>query len=516
VNVETFLEQSARSTPDKTALVCDNQRLSYRGIEEQCNRLAHGLVALGVERGDRVAICLDNTVEAVVSIFAVLKAGAVFVLVNTATKPEKLTYILDNCGAKIMIASGQKAAVMQPHATRLPALQTVVLVGKDSDVSAESSRVVSWSRLLAAHRDSIRPPRKTCIDIDIAALIYTSGSTGNPKGVIMSHFNMVSAVGSVLEYLENNADDVILNVLPLSFSYGLYQILTAFKVGATVVLERSFTYPHAVLQRLLEERATGFAIVPTIAAVLLQMDLSEYHFSSLRYMTNAGAALPAEHIARLRTFFPQTLLYLMYGLTECKRVSYLPPDQLDIRPTSVGKPMPNVETLILDEDGQQLGPGKVGELVVRGSNVMRGYWNNPQETDKALRPGPVPGERMLYTGDLFRMDDEGYLYWMGRRDDIIKSRGEKVSPKEIENVLYKLDGVFEAVVVGVPDPVLGQAVKAVITLRKDAALSQTDVQRHCAKHLEEFMMPKFIEFRETMPKTAAGKIDKRELVAERY
>ncbi len=262
-----------------------------------------------------------------------------------------------------------------------------------------------------------------------------------------------------------------------------------FKIGATVVLERSFTYPHTVLEKMMQERVTGFPIVPTISAMLLQMDLTQYHFPCLRYITNTGAALPTHHVMKLRELFPQTRVYSMFGLTECKRVSYLPPSQLDIRPTSVGKAMPNVEVYIVDVQGHRLPPGQVGELVVRGSNVMQGYWELPEETEKMLKPGPLPGERVLYTGDLFHIDAEGYLYWIGRKDDIIKSRGEKVSPKEI-----------------------GQAIKAVITLKEGTHLTEKDILRYCAKHLEEFMIPKLVEFRTRMPRTSNGKIDKKELV----
>jgi long-chain acyl-CoA synthetase len=253
--------------------------------------------------------------------------------------------------------------------------------------------------------------------------------------------------------------------------------------------------------------------VPTISAMLLQMDLTQYHFPYLRYITNTGAALPTHHITKLRELFPQTHVYSMFGLTECKRVSYLPPSQVEIRPTSVGKAMPNVEVYIVDEQGHRLPPGEVGELVVRGSNVMKGYWELPAETEKMLKPGPLPGEQVLYTGDLFRMDAEGYLYWIGRKDDIIKSRGEKVSPREIENVLYSLEGVAMAAVVGVPDNVLGQAIKAVITLKAGAHLTKKEIVRYCAQHLEEFMVPKLVEFRTSMPRTSSGKIDKKELLS---
>jgi acyl-coenzyme A synthetase/AMP-(fatty) acid ligase len=258
------------------------------------------------------------------------------------------------------------------------------------------------------------------------------------------------------------------------------------------------------------ERVTGFPIVPTISALLLQMDLGRYDLSSVRYITNTAAALPTSHILELRQRIPHAKLYSMYGLTECKRVSFLPPEQIDIRPTSVGKGMPNEEVYIVDEQGNRL-PSGVGELVIRGSNVMKGYWELPDETARVLRPGPLPGERVLHSGDIFRMDEDGYLHFVSRKDDIIKTRGEKVSPREVENVLYELDGVAEAAVVGVPDAVLGQAVKAVVTLREGVSLGEKDVLRHCAERLESFMVPKHVEFRAEMPKTSTGKIDKKTL-----
>jgi amino acid adenylation domain-containing protein len=491
--------------------VCEDRRLSYRWVEEQSNRLANGLLRSGIERGDRVAVCLDNSVDAVLSIFAILKAGAAFVLVNPTIKPDKLAYMLNDSGSRMLLAKGSRIREIGSCLKDTPGVQTLVLSGEPSAGRTGFEDVMTLNELLAEHADSLEPPPKRCIDVDIASLIYTSGSTGRPKGVVMSHLNMIAAATSVTQYLHNTAEDVILNVLPLSFSYGLYQVLTAFKVGATVVLERSFAYPHGILQRLTDEGATGFALVPTISAVLLQLDLSAYRFPSLRYLTNAGAALPPEHIPRLRALFPHTQLFLMYGLTECKRVSYLPPDQLDIRPGSVGKAMPNVEAYVVDENGRRLPPGETGELVVRGSNVMLGYWNLPEETERVLKAGPTPGERVLHTGDLFRMDTEGYLYFVGRRDDMIKSRGEKVSPTEVENVLYRLGGVAMAAVVGIPDPILGAAVKAVIALQEGVTLTENDVLRHCARHLEDFMVPKVVEFRQTIPRTAAGKIDRLEL-----
>ncbi len=255
----------------------------------------------------------------------------------------------------------------------------------------------------------------------------------------------------------------------------------AIKVGATVVLEKSFAYPAAVLQRMRQERVTGFPLVPTMAALLLRMkDLEPGSVPHLGYITNTAAALPPAHIARLQELFPTTRIYSMYGLTECKRCTYLPPEQLSVRPESVGKAIPNTEVYLVNDRGERVGPGKVGELVIRGGHVMKGYWEDPEATNRALRAGPHPWEKVLYSGDLFRADEECYLYFVGRKDDIIKTRGEKVSPKEVENILYALAGVREAAAIGLPDPILGMAIKAVIAQTEPGILTERDVLAHCA------------------------------------
>lgn len=514
MQVEEFLEASADRFPDKVALIVGEYRYTYKALDEQANRLAHALVELGVRRGDRVAVYLENSAESVLSIFAILKAGGVFLMVNPSIKIDKLVYVLNNCRAKAIVCPQLRVKEVDGHADQLPHTTVAVITGAAPTDHPESrTKLVPFNQILLEQSRATSRPRKQNIDVDLAALIYTSGSTGNPKGVMLTHLNIVSAATSITTYLENRQDDIILNVLPLAFDYGLYQVLMGFKIGGTVILERSFAYPHAVLEKVKQEKVTGFPIVPTIAALLLQMDLGKYDFSSLRYLTNTAAALPTEHITRLRKLFPQVKLFSMYGLTECKRVSYLPPDQLDVRPGSVGRGMPNEEVYIVDDEGSRVGPGVVGQLVVRGSNVMKGYWEMPEATERVLKPGPLPGERVLYTGDLFKMDEEGFLYFVGRKDDIIKSRGEKVSPKEVENVLSSLDGVAEVAVIGVPDPILGQAVKAFIQVKAGMALTDKDVLRHCSRHLEDFMMPKIIEFRSLLPKTANGKINKRELGA---
>ena len=510
--VEEFLEQSAKRFPDKIALITEAERFSYLQIEQQANCLAHALISAGVTRGDRVVIVLPNSLESVLAVWGTLKAGAVFVVLHYSIKSDKLAYVLNNCRATAMVVAAGKLDLDHAWLGETPYLRSVFIVGEGQrhfdQVRASGKEVLSLDGIRndLAHTS---PPEKKCIDIDLAALIYTSGSTGRPKGVMMTHLNIVSAATSITTYLENQADDIVLNVLPLSFDYGLYQLLMMFKVGGTLLLLNSFAYPHPVLQKIADEGVTGFPIVPTISAALLQTNLSRHTFPKLRYITNTAAALPVEHIRRLRSAFPDVKIYSMYGLTECKRVSYLPPDQIDVRPGSVGRGMPNEEVYIVDPEGHRVAPGVVGELIIRGSNVMKGYWELPEETDKCLRPGRLPGEKVLHSGDLFFADSEGYLFFVGRRDDMIKTRGEKVSPREVEDAIYSLDSVAEAAVIGIPDPVLGSAIKAYIVPKQGAALTAQDVLRHCSAKLEDFMIPKIVEFRPSLPKTDTGKISKR-------
>ncbi|HEX6570284.1 MAG TPA: fatty acid--CoA ligase family protein, partial [Acidimicrobiales bacterium] len=345
------------------------------------------------------------------------------------------------------------------------------------------------------------------IDADLASIIYTSGSTGRPKGVMLTHRNVVHNAWSISTYLGLVAGDVVACLLPLSFDYGLFQVFMGARVGAAVVLERSFAYPYEVLRRLAAHRVTVLPGVPTVFATILQMSpLDGVDLSSVRLLTNTAAALPPAHIHRLREAFPGARIFSMYGLTECTRVSYLDPDRLADKVTSVGKAMPNTEAYVVDDDGRRVPPGEVGELVVRGASVMRGYWGKPAETAQMLRAGENAGETVLHTGDRFTIDDEGFLYFVGRTDDVFKCKGEKISPKEVEHVLYELDDVAEAAVVGVPDELDGMAVKAVVALRPGSALTAEGVRRHCRARLESYMVPRHVELRDELPKTDSGKI----------
>jgi amino acid adenylation domain-containing protein len=513
--VQHFLESSAERIPDKVALICDDRRLTYHEIDRLACQLAASLTEKGVKRQDRVVIFLENSIETVVSIFGILKLGAIFITLNPTMKSKKLNYILNDSGACALITQTNKAGIVKEAVKKAPNLKHIFWVGRHNQISKTSSSMISsneWEEILSIPYPSGLMHQNRSIDLDLATIIYTSGSTGEPKGVMSAHYNVVAAAKSIIHYLNNEENDIIMNVLPLSFDYGLYQILMVFLFGGTIVLERSFTYPYKVIEKLVQEKVTGFPIVPTMAAILLEMEtLSKFDLSSLRYLSNTAAALPVAYIRRLQNLFPHIQIYSMYGLTECKRVSYLPPDQLDQRPESVGIPIPNEEVFIFNEDGKEVGPNEVGELVIRGSNVMQGYWNAPEETARTFRPGRYRGETFLYSGDLFKKDENGYLYFIARKDDLIKTKGERVSPKEIENTLCEISGVVEAAVVGIPDDIFGQAIKAFIVTNNTSDLTDRQIMKYCMQNLEPFMIPKSVEFRKTLPKTASGKIDKKKL-----
>lgn len=516
MQVNEFLEKSAISHPHKEALVSRSKKFTFQDINARANQLAHAFMACSLKKQDRVVIYLENSIESVLSVFAVLKAGGVFVIVNPQTKAQKLQYILNDCQAKVLVTDTRHLQPVSALLRTCPHLGTILLTDVKSEFSGKElfDHVQCLRFYDILESQSTQPPPQRCIDIDLASLIYTSGSTGTPKGVMLTHLNMVSAASSITEYLENTSDDVILDCLPLSFDYGLYQVLMAFKCAGKVILEPSFTYPYQVIDLLIKEKVTGFPIVPTILAIILQLkNVKNFDLSHLRYITNTAQALPVKYIFQLRELLPHVKIYSMYGLTECKRVSYLSPDELEKRPTSVGKAMPNVEVYIVDEAGNKVTtPGAIGELVVRGSNVMQGYWNLPEETQKRLKLGFYPNERILYTNDLFKMDEDGFLYFVARKDDIIKTAGEMVSPKEVENVLYELEDVVEAAVIGVADEILGNAIKAFVVLASGSKLTEKEILRFCQQRLEQFMVPKTIECRAELPKTTTGKIKKKELV----
>ena len=498
------LLQMAAQLPGGTAVLADGQAHTYEEFADASLRLARGLQDLGVARGDRVVIQLENSWHCAVSIFGASLAGTVFVVVNPQTKPDRLAYILGDSGASVLIAENQALSALDETEYELPALRHKLSDGGPTAGAVRLNHVIE--------RSETAPRAGPPIPVDLAALIYTSGTTGEPKGVMMTHSSMVFAVESVARYLRLGDGERILNVLPLAFSYGLHQLTLAVRTGSTLVLERSFAFPANTVNQMREHEVTVVPGVPTIFGTLLGMrDIAP--IVSVRRVTNAGAAIPRQYVDGVHALFPNALVFLMYGQTECKRISYLEPELAREKPLSVGKAMPGTEAYVLRADGRRASPGEVGILHVRGSHVMVGYWGKPDLTNEKLQKGTHSGDCVLRTDDFFRQDADGYLYFVGRTDDMINTRGEKVSPLELENVLLSIPAVREAIAVGVPDELLGEAVRAVLVLKDGERLTEQEVKRFCRTRVESALVPKEVRFVDELPKTAAGKIQRSALDA---
>lgn len=496
--VHSAFDARRQEAPDKTAVVVSDRTLSYRELNEHVNGITNALHAAGIGKGDRVALLLDSSAEYVAALHAVWRLGSVAVPLGPQTKAAKLAHVLSDTGARALLTQ----ASLAPAWTAALAGQASLLVWAHGETDA-----LPWPQPTSDATPTAGPASAS----DLATLLYTSGTTGVPKGVMLSHANMLAAWRSVQTYLQLRTDDVIGLALPPTFSYGLYHVVMGLGIGATLVLENSAAFPVRLLQRLSAQRVTVFPGVPTLWASLLALNTSAHDLSALRLITNAAAALPAAHTAQLRERLPQARLLLMYGLTECMRASYLPHEEVAARPESVGRGIPHQEHWLEDEAGQRLPHGSTGELVVCGAHVSAGYWNAPAGQPSRLKPGPRPGENTLHTGDLFRSDAEGWLYCVGRTDDMFKSRGEKVYPLEVENAICELPGVHEAAVTGVPDERLGLAVKAFVRLRTGETLSEREVIRHCLARLESWMAPKAVTFVDQLPLTESGKLRRRDL-----
>jgi amino acid adenylation domain-containing protein len=528
LKLDQLLSASACLHATKCAVVGHAGRMTYGQLEAEVDLRAAGLRSAGARAGDRVAVLLANGTEAAVSIWAVLRAGCVIVPVHAALRGEPLQATLRDAQPRWVITARELAASWPALREALPQLAGL-FVWEPPDaapVAAADGTTMPW-RVGAIGSADETVPQASGTDVAtqgqgqghsaasgdaVAALIYTSGSTGEPKGVMLSHANMLAAIKAVNAYLHLHSGDVIYSALPLSSSYGLYQLLMGHALGATVVLDRSFAFPAKSLALLAAERATVLAGVPTMFAWIAGATvLGNHDLSSLRVLTSAAASLPVEHARRVRERLPQARLYVMYGQTECKRITYLPPEDFDTHAGSVGRGMPFQEHAVIDEAGRPVEPGATGELVVRGPHVMLGYFNRPEETARKLRLLADGSGPWLHTDDLFRIDEQGYLHFVGRKDDILKVGGHKVSPREIEEVIVQMPQVREAAVIGIPDDAWGQAAKAYVVLREGATLEAEDVIRYCSARLRGFMVPKQVSFARDLPKTESGKVKKREL-----
>ena len=467
--ISHLLHTRARCVPDKEALVCGNDRLSYAEVAGQVSGLAGGLRKMGLNRGDRVGIWLQPSISQVISIFGIAQSCGVFVPIHNQLVPEQVVHIANDCGMKALIMGADKLALLNDVLQDFRTLKLIILVGSGCSANTHLP-LITFAELCTNSR--VEEDDSDGTDRDLAAILYTSGSTGKPKGVMLSHANVVAGSSIVSDYLAITQTDRILAVLPFSFDVGLNQLMTAFQQGATLVLI-NFVFAKEIVRKLIQEQITGLAGVPTLWNLLAQpkSTLHKQALPHLRYITNTGGAMPQKVLAILRQILPGTKIFLMYGLTEAFRSTYLPPEELDIRPTSMGKAIPNTEILVLNEQGTHCQVGEIGELVHRGATVSMGYWGQPDLTAQILRPNPlVPSEigsseLVCYSGDLVKKDEKGFLYYIGRRDSMIKSAGYRISRTEIEEVLYHIEGIHEAAVIGIPDEFLGQAIKAFVVAK---------------------------------------------------
>lgn len=522
-----LISLTAQRTPHALALTYGTTSLSYADLSLSVSQFAAGLLGVGLGRGERVAIYLEKRFETVIASFGAPAAGAVFVPVNPLLKPEQVAFILRDCNVRVLVTSPERLALMTDVLTDCHDLRHVVLT--DSVVKSASHEVSASSPWgLSVWRDFLDHPARPAhrvIDVDMAAILYTSGSTGKPKGVVLSHRNMVAGAKSVASYLENHSQDTLLAALPLSFDAGFSQLTTAFHVGARVVL-LNYLMPRDVLKAMAHEKVTGLTAVPPLYIQLAQQDWPAALNDHLRYFANTGGRMPRETLTKLRQRVPDARPFLMYGLTEAFRSTYLPPEEVDRRPDSIGKAIPNAEILVLRDDGSPCGPDEPGELVHRGALVGLGYWNDAEKTAERYKllasdaPGRPPGlqlpEYAVFSGDTVRMDADGFLYFIGRRDEMMKTSGYRVSPTEVEEILYATQMVGECVAFGVDHPTLGHAIEVIATYAYGTvARSLNGLISECRARMPAYMVPAHIEIVPgPLPRNPNGKIDRKLLSSE--
>lgn len=512
-HVHDLLAERAASAPDSPALTYKSETQSYAEAWAAARAVALQLQKLGLRRGDRVAIYLEKRLETVAALFGTSAAGGLFVPINHVLKPTQVGHILADSGARFLLTSSDRLPALA-EALAGSAVAQVVVVEAAAPQPTGDHGVHGW----ASASSGDLPADPGTVDLDPAAILYTSGSTGRPKGVVLSHRNLIVGAESVSTYLRNTCDDVILSVLPLSFDAGLSQVTTAFSVGAHCVL-MNYLLPRDVPRACAAHGVTGLTCVAPLWLQLADVEWPAEAAQRIRYWANTGGRMPRPALARLREVFPAAAPYLMYGLTEAFRSTYLDPAEVDRRPDSIGKAIPNAEILVLRPDGTPCDPGEEGELVHRGALVALGYWNDPVRTAERFRAIHRPGEDWrapelaVWSGDTVVADDDGFLSFVGRRDDMIKTSGYRISPTELEEAVYGTGLVRDVVAVGVEDPALGQRIVLAVTPAGDEFDPSTLVGA-LRPILPAYMLPARVDVRADLPRSPNGKFDRARIKTE--
>ena len=507
--IHHFLENSAAHFPDKCALVHENRRASYSEINREANQIADYLIRSGVTVGDRVVILVENSIEYVVSYYGILKAGGVAVPLNPELKPESLEPLLAELGARVVIATNRQEAMLLSLSLGSLGVGNLVIRSPQKNWSIEGLDVISWDEV--KNSGCSENPKPLFCETDLASIIYTSGSTGKPKGAMLTHRNIVANTRSIVEYLELAENDIQMVVLPFFYVMGKSLLNTHFAVGGRVVINNKFAFPATVVNQMVKEKVTGFSGVPSTYAYLLHrspLAARRDDLASLRYCSQAGGHLDRTTKQKLLQVLPShTKMFVMYGATEASaRLSYVEPHRLNEKIDSIGRAIPGVTLKVLDENGQELENGQVGEIVACGENIMQGYWKDPESTAVALSSDGY------HTGDLGYRDQDGYFFVEGRKDNQFKVGGHKVSTQEIEDAILSTGLVVEVVVLGIPDPLLGNKLVA-LAVPSVVEPNDDQIRSLCTEKLPHFKVPHKIHFVKNLPKSPSGKVNRSQCLA---
>ncbi|MBC2714566.1 MAG: AMP-binding protein [Desulfobacteraceae bacterium] len=498
-----ILEKTSKDFFNKEVIVCENRRMLYKDLDEASTGLANFLVSQGVNCGDRIGIFSNKNIEEIIAIFAILKIGCIFVHINPQFKEKQLSYVISNCDIRVLFVNDMKAGILNKAFPESSPTELIIALTSDLPLNEIVFNKIYYLKNILTESSKRKRLYNSVKENDIASIIYTSGSTGMPKGVVVTHRILYDSTIISASVLNNNENDRLISVTPFSFDGALSQLFTSILVGGTIVLQKS-NFPKDIVKTLLSEKITGFHGVPSLWNILLQnhSPFAKHGYSHLRYISIIGEAFSKKQLMKLKNILKDTDFFIMYGTTEAFRSTFLSPKDFERKITSVGKPFPGVDISIVDAQNNTCRPGEIGEIVHKGVFISPGYWNDPEKSNDIFK------YNSLYTRDLGKIDDEGYLYFLGRKDGMIKTNGYRVSPKEIEDCLYGIEEIKEVAITGTSDEMIGNKIKAVVVCRDENTLSPRDVISHCKKILPNYMVPEVVEFLDVLPKTSSGKINR--------